>query len=632
MKSWFYVLSVVLLISVFLATTVISQAASEIKTTVDAVICAILRVFQGLAAGVAALMIIMQGIKWMTSEDPGGRKAAKDTITHVFVAMIIIIIAVQFVNYLVTGTGIAEFTSCPEAGAVTPVIPIGTTCTSSSQCGSDKYCRVDGTCQNKVGAGASCTGTNAPIDDASGNAACQSIYYCDKTGTGECTEYPNRKPYAKITETLLTRLECQGFILHGSGSSDPDGDAITDYSWYQVDCNTGTVISNIGSTGSQSYLEHDFTVDGTYCIGLKVTDEHSLQGDLSPKPYATIYVKNNKPPTADNTGQKVTIESSKDPNNIVILNEEFNLTAKVDSDTDGLPDNLTYSWAFEVGDCSGTLTPTNAEKTTVKITSDNDGDWVCNIKITVIDSCSQTTTVSKTMQIITNQRPYSNPNIIPSSVAQRSSFTIDGSGSTSGGNCAGTSNEAGDSITKYKWNWSRTSPATPEVKGTEDISTKTMTLEKTGYYSFQLNVTDSHGQSCISPPVTLTVCENLPSTNDAPVADASLTLTDTRNTFKAGQPLILNASKSYDRDDWSDSDNPEGAVDCGMGTSEGKSITKYIWRATPPDTEICSTTSETCTYTFDNFGTYTIKLTVEDGPSISYGKSGSATITVTINP
>lgn len=620
------VLLIIGLILILLATTVISQAVSEIKTTVENAICAILRIFQALAAGVAALMIILQGVKWMTSEDPAGRKAAKDMITHVFVAMIIIIIAVQFVNYLVTGTGIAEFTSCPGiTGPIgpPPTIPVGTACTSSSQCGSDKYCRNDGTCQPKRNNLEECRGTYLAIDNP--DNACPNNNYCDTLPTPLCKEYPNRKPYAKITETSLTRLECQGFTLNGDKSNDPDGDSITDYHWYQVDCNTGTVLSDIGSTGGQSYLEHDFTTSSTYCIGLIVTDEHGLQSDMSPKPYATIYVHDNNAPT-------VTIESSKDPNNMVILNEEFNLTANV-AEIGGLKDDWTYLWVVgNSADCQVTLTPNNVNKTNVKITNDDNGDWQCKINVTVTNSCGLRTMVTETIDIVTNQRPYSNPNIIPSSVAQRSSFTIDGSGSTSGGNCVGTSNEAGDSITKYKWNWSRTSPATPEVKGTEDISTKTMTLEKTGYYSFQLNVTDSHGQSCISPPVTLTVCENLPSTNDAPKADASLTLTDTRNTFKAGQQLILNASKSYDPDDWSDSNNPEGAVDCGMGTSQGKSITKYIWRATPPDAEICSTTLPTCTYTFDNFGTYTIKLTVEDGPLATYGKSGSATITFTINP
>ncbi len=625
-KSILTIIFALLLLSILLATSVISQAASEIKTTVDAAICAILRVFQALAAGVAALMIIMQGIKWMTSEDPAGRKSAKDTITHVFVALIIIVIAVQFVNYLVTGTGIDEFTSCPEVGAVTPVIPVGTPCTSSSQCGSDKYCRVGGTCQNKGVAGASCTGTNAPIDDASGNAACQSIYYCDKAGTGTCTAYPNRKPYAKITETSLTRLECQGFTLHGSGSSDPDGDDITDYHWYQVDCNTGTVISDIGSTGIQSSLEHDFTVDGTYCIGLKVTDEPGLQSDMSPKPYTTIYV-------SDNTAPSVTIKNS-DSDKIVIINEEFNITAEVALES-GIEDTSTYSWTTDVADCSATFSPDNTKKTVaVKITSNNNPDTKCDVRVTVTDSCSQTTTKTETMQITTNQPPWA-VLTLPSEAPQRTSFTIDGSGSKSGGNCASPgTNEAGDSITRYKWDWDRTSPATPEVKGTVEGVTKTITLDKTGYYKFELTVTDSHGQTC-KQSSNLAVCEKLPDTNDAPVADASATLTDTRNTFKAGQPLILNASKSYDPDDWrafAVSHNPEGAIQCSSTTSQGQTITKYIWRATPPDTEICSTTSETCTYTFENFGTYTLKLTVEDGPLATYGKSGSTTITVTINP
>ncbi len=52
----------------------------------------------GIAAGIAALMIILHGFKWLISEEPAERKEAKERIIYVLYGLIIIIIAVALVN------------------------------------------------------------------------------------------------------------------------------------------------------------------------------------------------------------------------------------------------------------------------------------------------------------------------------------------------------------------------------------------------------------------------------------------------------------------------------------------------------------------------------------------------------
>ncbi len=51
-----------------------------------------------IAAGIAALMIILHGFKWLISEEPAERKEARERIIYTLYGVIIIIIAVALVN------------------------------------------------------------------------------------------------------------------------------------------------------------------------------------------------------------------------------------------------------------------------------------------------------------------------------------------------------------------------------------------------------------------------------------------------------------------------------------------------------------------------------------------------------
>jgi len=55
-----------------------------------------------IAGGIAAVVIVLQGIKWIGSaEDPGARKQAKQGIIHAVVGLIIVLIAVWIVVMVV---------------------------------------------------------------------------------------------------------------------------------------------------------------------------------------------------------------------------------------------------------------------------------------------------------------------------------------------------------------------------------------------------------------------------------------------------------------------------------------------------------------------------------------------------
>ncbi len=64
--------------------------------------CKIIVLLQGIVAGIATLILVYSGLKWSGSglESPAARTEAMDRVKAVFVGLIIIIIALQFTNYM----------------------------------------------------------------------------------------------------------------------------------------------------------------------------------------------------------------------------------------------------------------------------------------------------------------------------------------------------------------------------------------------------------------------------------------------------------------------------------------------------------------------------------------------------
>jgi len=72
------------------------------KWRIEDVACKIIVLLQEIVAGIATLIIVYAGIKWMGSgvTDPVARHEAADMIKAVFVGLVIIIVALQFINYM----------------------------------------------------------------------------------------------------------------------------------------------------------------------------------------------------------------------------------------------------------------------------------------------------------------------------------------------------------------------------------------------------------------------------------------------------------------------------------------------------------------------------------------------------
>jgi hypothetical protein len=95
------VLSIVLLVSL---TALVSAFEAAVRIKVSTVVCDVYLNMKYIAMAVAALIMVIAGIKWTASEnDPGARKAAKDAMVHTMVGLIIISIISDIIKVVNLG-------------------------------------------------------------------------------------------------------------------------------------------------------------------------------------------------------------------------------------------------------------------------------------------------------------------------------------------------------------------------------------------------------------------------------------------------------------------------------------------------------------------------------------------------
>jgi len=76
----------------------------DVLKRLGCLICKIMNLFFYIAGAVAALVIVIAGIKWVGSgDDPGARTAAKNTIVSAIIGLIVILLATYLVWWLVSG-------------------------------------------------------------------------------------------------------------------------------------------------------------------------------------------------------------------------------------------------------------------------------------------------------------------------------------------------------------------------------------------------------------------------------------------------------------------------------------------------------------------------------------------------
>jgi len=86
---------------------------TAVTTPMVNALCVILRVMEAIAGVLAVLVIALSGVKWASSEDVEVRNEAKKTIIQAIVGLLIVIIALQLINAVLTGAGFGTV-DCPD--------------------------------------------------------------------------------------------------------------------------------------------------------------------------------------------------------------------------------------------------------------------------------------------------------------------------------------------------------------------------------------------------------------------------------------------------------------------------------------------------------------------------------------
>ncbi len=153
----------------------------------------------------------------------------------------------------------------------------------------------------------------------------------------------SKAPKASFTATPSSPRPGQSFTLNASGSTDPNG-GIVDYSW---DVNgDGTYETD---TGSNPVLTTSLAGEGTYNVGLRVTDKTGATAGTT----RTVTVGNFPPvikatatPNPVSVGQNVTIDASGTTDQGAISDYKWDLTGTGEFTTDtGSTPKVTTSFA-----------------------------------------------------------------------------------------------------------------------------------------------------------------------------------------------------------------------------------------------------------------------------------------------
>lgn len=353
--------------------------------------------------------------------------------------------------------------------------------------------------------------------------------------------------------------------LDGSGSTDPDGDALS-FAWTVLSQPVGAKVSLSDPTAVRPKFEMPQT--GSYVFELVVSD-----AELSSSPArVSVSTSDNRPPIAS-AGEDIAAK----------VGDEVTLDGSASSDPDG--DKISYSWRFKEQPDGSEAALSDSSAIAPLFTVDVEGDYLLELIVNdgTLDSDPVVVTVSTG-----NLAPRAEIAVKTDPVRVDASVSLDGTGS----------HDANGDRLSYHWSLlSQPKGSTATLEKSEQ-SKATLTPDLRGDYVVQLIVDDGKVDS---KPVTALLTPD----NRAPTADAGLD-----GDAQVGQSLALDGSGSSDPDHdplkytWTLETRPSG--------SEAK---------------LSKANTATPTLVPDAVGAYVVNLTVNDGDATSDADSVAFSVT-----
>lgn len=105
------IFSILLLAIVMAMENVCAQVYDAMRVPVifSCIFCRLFNFFYYISTAIAALVIVIAGIKWIASgDDASARGSAKNSIIHAIIGLVIVIISAFLVEWVVTGVSAAQ--------------------------------------------------------------------------------------------------------------------------------------------------------------------------------------------------------------------------------------------------------------------------------------------------------------------------------------------------------------------------------------------------------------------------------------------------------------------------------------------------------------------------------------------
>ncbi|TQV74216.1 fibro-slime domain-containing protein [Exilibacterium tricleocarpae] len=365
----------------------------------------------------------------------------------------------------------------------------------------------------------------------------------------------NSAPIANAGANRQVRIN-ELVMLDGTGSRDPDGDALT-YRWALVSQPGGGTLANANSA-QPSFTP---TQPGVYTARLIVNDG-SL--DSAPDTVAITVTDPNTKPVA-NAGVDQTVN----------VGDRVSLDGSRSSDADGDP--LTYRWVLASQPNGSSVMLTDADKVNPSFTAGEEGIYTVQLVVNDGTDDSEMDSVSITVNQLQN-RPVANAG--PDQTGPLGDvFVLDGSASR---------DADGDPLT-YAWTLLTQPDDSQAVLSDPTAVNPQLEADVAGAYTVQLIVNDGQVNSA---PDTVTLTAEAP--NNKPVANAG-----PDQHFEIDQTLVLDGSGSTDPD--------------------GDALT-YAWEIVSPANPTASlsdTTAVAPSIKLTGPETYVVQLVVYDGKAFS---------------